>query len=85
MADGIDQSSAGNNGDGSQSPLYLSNRERQVVAAVIRGLSNREIAIELGLSEQTIKNVLSAVYMKVGVHSRVQLATFAVRHNLVGP
>lgn len=61
---------------------HLTPRERQIVRAVARGLGNREIARELGISEQTVKNQLSVMYQKVGVKGRVQLVMFAVRHDL---
>jgi DNA-binding NarL/FixJ family response regulator len=62
---------------------HLTPRERQIIRAVARGLGNREIAAELGISAQTVKNQLSTVYSKVGVKSRVQLALYAVKERLV--
>src|SRR4051812_30444515 len=44
--------------------LVLTPRERDLVRAIIAGRTNREMAIEFGLSEQSIKNVLSTVYQK---------------------
>lgn len=77
---------AGNNGnDAAHGALFLSTRERQVIGGVVRGLGNRAIAEELGLSEQTVKNVLSTIYAKIGVHTRVRLATYAVHHGLGEP
>ena len=52
----------------------LTLREAQVAASVARGLSNGEVATALGIVEKTVKNVLLAVYQKVGVRSRVELA-----------
>jgi DNA-binding NarL/FixJ family response regulator len=57
----------------------LSIRERDLLYGVGRGLSNREIAAELGVSVQTVKNQLSALYNKVGVRNRVQLAIHVTR------
>jgi two-component system NarL family response regulator len=62
----------------------LTGRELALVQAVARGLTNREIAGEFSLSEQTVKNQLSMVYHKLGMRSRVQLALFAMRNELVG-
>jgi two-component system, NarL family, response regulator DegU len=58
----------------------LTPREEQVVALVADGLSNREVARELGLSEHTIKKYLFRIFDKVGVSSRVELVLYAVTH-----
>lgn len=63
----------------------LSPREQQIVAAVARGLSNREIAAEAGIAPQTVKNHLSAIFGKLAVKSRVQLALHALQGGRVGP
>lgn len=55
-------------------PDALTDRERQVVQAVIAGGRNRDIAQSLGVSEQTIKNHLYRIYQKLQVETRVQLA-----------
>jgi DNA-binding NarL/FixJ family response regulator len=56
----------------------LSKREEQVVVLVSEGLSNREIARKLGLSEHTVKNHLFRVFEKLGVSSRVELVSYAL-------
>jgi DNA-binding NarL/FixJ family response regulator len=53
--------------------VALSGRECEVVAALLQGLSNKEIAAALFLSERTIKNHLTRVYERFGVDSRPQL------------
>ena len=55
----------------------LTNRERDVLGLVARGRDNGEIAGELGLAEQTVRNYVSRIYEKVGVRSRVELAVWA--------
>ena len=60
----------------------LTEREIEVVQAVLEGYSNPEIAAELSLSEQTIKHHLSHIFDKLGVYSRVELALFAVNHDI---
>ncbi len=58
----------------------LTPREEQVVALAVEGLSNRDIARELDLSEHTIKKYLFRVFDKLGVSSRVELVLYAVNH-----
>ena len=52
----------------------------QVVALVADGLSNREIARELRLSEHTVKKYLFRIFDKVGISSRVELVLYALSH-----
>lgn len=63
----------------------LSNREHDLVRALARGLSNRQIAEEFHLSEQTVKNQLTAIYSKLQIRSRLQLAVYAMHHGLDRP
>jgi DNA-binding NarL/FixJ family response regulator len=51
----------------------LSRREREIVPLIARGLDNHEIAEELNLAQQTVKNHLSTIYEKLETHSRVHL------------
>ena len=60
----------------------LTSRELDVVRLVGEGLRNEEIARRLGLSEKTVRNHLTAVFDKVGVSGRLELAVFAYRHGL---
>lgn len=60
----------------------LTARELSVVAAVVEGASNRDIAALLGMSGQTVKTHLSHIYNKVGVSNRLELALFAIHHKL---
>ena len=52
----------------------LTTREIQIAKAVAEGRGNRDIANQLGITEQTVKNHLTSIYEKVGVGSRLQLA-----------
>jgi len=58
----------------------LTPREEQVVALVADGLSNREVARELSLSEHTIKKYLFRIFDKLGISSRVELVLYALSH-----
>jgi two-component system, NarL family, response regulator LiaR len=61
----------------------LSDQERRILALVAAGASNRDIAIELNLSERTIKNYLSVIFQKLQVNNRTEAAIRAVRDGLV--
>jgi len=63
------------NGNGK---VPLTTRESEVARLVTEGLTNREIATKLGLSEHTIKNYIFRVFDKIGVSSRVGLLLFAM-------
>jgi DNA-binding NarL/FixJ family response regulator len=58
----------------------LTPREEQVVALVAYGLSNREVARELNLSENTIKKYVFRIFDKLGISSRVELVLYAMNH-----
>lgn len=60
----------------------LTAREHNLVRALARGLTNRQIAAEFQLSEQTVKNQLTTIYQKLGIGSRLQLAVYAMRNDL---
>ncbi len=61
----------------------LTNRRRQVAALVCQGLSNREIAEKLGLTVGTVKVHLHAMYEKLDIHNRTELATALTDHSRV--
>jgi len=62
----------------------LTRREMQMVQALAEGMTNKDIAGDFGISESTVKHHLTSIFDKVGVHSRLELATFAAYHGLVG-
>ena len=57
----------------------LTPRERQVAEAIARGLSNRQIAGEFGISTETVKRHLASIYSKLALPGRVALAVHIVR------
>jgi DNA-binding NarL/FixJ family response regulator len=63
----------------------LTEREREVMKLVVRGLSNAEICDELYLSEPTVKTHVGRILMKLGVRDRVQLVVLAYERGLVEP
>jgi len=63
----------------------LSNREREIVVLVAQGFKNKEIAERMFISEQTVKNHLHNIFDKLGVSDRLELALYAIHHNLHEP
>ncbi|MGH9123672.1 MAG: response regulator [Acidimicrobiales bacterium] len=63
----------------------LTEREREVMALVVRGLSNAEVGAELYLSEATVKTHVGRILTKLAVRDRVQLVILAYQHGLAGP
>jgi DNA-binding CsgD family transcriptional regulator len=66
-------------------PDGLSPREREVLALLARGLSNKELARELSVSENTVKTHLANLYAKLGVGRRTQALAVAQRLGLAHP
>jgi two-component system nitrate/nitrite response regulator NarL len=60
----------------------LTPREREIVAAVATGESNREVARRLALAEDTVKHHISNIFDKLGVSNRAELAAYAASHGL---
>ena len=59
--------------------VHLTAREIEVVQLLVGGLSNAQIATRLGIQLQTVKNLLSVLYGKLGVSTRLQLVLLALR------
>jgi NarL family two-component system response regulator LiaR len=70
-------------GGGTNSPDSLTPREREVVGLIARGLSNKRIALELGIAEKTVKTHVSSILGKLGLTDRTQVALHAVREHWV--
>jgi PAS domain S-box-containing protein len=61
----------------------LSRRERQVLEFIARGVSNEVIAKELGIATQTVRNYISTIYDKLGVHSRAEAIVWARERGII--
>lgn len=63
----------------------LTRRELEVVGLIVKGYSNRDIAKEFNLSEETVKRHLSNTFEKLGISTRLELAIMAIEKKLVPP
>jgi DNA-binding NarL/FixJ family response regulator len=61
----------------------LTPKEMRIVALIVQGCKNREIATRLKTTEQVIKNYLRSVYDKTGVSDRLELALFTIHHRVL--
>ena len=61
----------------------LTAKELRIVALIVQGYKNKEIATQLGTTEQVIKNDLRNVYDKIGVSDRLELALFTIHHRIL--
>jgi DNA-binding NarL/FixJ family response regulator len=61
----------------------LTQKELRIVALIVQGYKNKEIATQLGTTEQVIKNYLRNVYDKIGVSDRLELALFTIHHRIL--
>ena len=70
--------------EANEQALNLTDREREVVRFVSKGLQNKDIASELGISEGTVKIHVHHIYAKLGLSNRVELAVFARDKGIIG-
>ena len=61
----------------------LTSRELEVLIQVANGMSNKEIATNLDISERTVKNHISNIFKKIDVSDRTQAAVFAIKNNII--
>ncbi|HLW78380.1 MAG TPA: response regulator transcription factor, partial [Terriglobia bacterium] len=66
-----------------QGSFGITPREMEIIAAIVGGCTNRDIAQKFSLSQQTVKHHLTNIFDKLGVSNRLELALFAVNHKLV--
>jgi len=62
----------------------LNAKELMIIAGVTQGLRNKEIAADVGTTEQVVKNYLRKIYDKLGVSDRLELALYCMHHKLLG-
>jgi len=61
----------------------LSDKELLIISCVTQGMRNKEIANEIGTTEQVVKNYLRKIYDKLGVSDRLELALYCIHHRLL--
>jgi DNA-binding NarL/FixJ family response regulator len=70
-------------GSGSKQQLRLSDKEMRIISGVTQGLKNKDIAREIGTTEQVVKNYLRKIYDKLQVLDRLELALYSMHHRLL--
>src|SRR5579862_8142254 len=63
----------------------LTPHELKIVRKIANASSNKEMGLELSISERTVKHHLTNIFNKLGISSRVELAVFALKHGLINP
>ncbi len=63
----------------------LTERERQIVALLVQGSRNKDIARRFGTREQTVKNQLTRIFAKTGTRSRLELVLLAMKRGVAAP
>jgi DNA-binding NarL/FixJ family response regulator len=63
--------------------LRLSEKEMMIIGGVTQGLKNKDIALEVGTTEQVVKNYLRKIYDKLGVSDRLELALYSMHRRLL--
>lgn len=63
--------------------VELTKREREILVQVANGMSNKEIAINLNITERTVKNHIFNIFKKINVSDRTQAAVFAIKNNFI--
>jgi DNA-binding NarL/FixJ family response regulator len=70
-------------GTAPQQQLRLSDKEMMIIGGVTQGMKNKEIACEVGTTEQVVKNYLRKIYDKLHVADRLELALYSMHHRLL--
>lgn len=69
--------------EAAEAPIELNERQLEILHSVARGLSNREIALQYGISRGLVKKNLIAIYKKLGAASRTEATAIALRRHLL--
>jgi DNA-binding NarL/FixJ family response regulator len=80
---GVDTPGTDDDTVGSRVRDRLTPKELKIVALIVQGCKNKEIAVRLATTEQVIKNYLRSVYDKTGVSDRLELALFTIHHRIL--
>ena len=64
-------------------PVYLTERQRGILQSVARGLTNKEISTQYGLSPISVKKYLSAIFTKIGAANRTEAVSIALKRHLL--
>jgi DNA-binding NarL/FixJ family response regulator len=83
LASFIERATVSPRGAQARRETRISDREREVLQLLVSGRSNREIAVELGIIERTVKAHVAQLLRKVGVSNRIALSVHAVTHSLL--
>ncbi len=70
-------------GSGPAPMIDLTKREREVLTLVAKGINNDQVALELGIATQTVRNYISTIYDKLGVHSRAAAVVWARERGMI--
>lgn len=81
----LDTVQEGENGDPSCEPVVLSPREIEIIQQIASGLTNKEIADELCLSQHTVMTHRKKIMAKLGINNTAGLVIYAVKQNLISP
>jgi len=82
-AAGVDLPATDDDSVGSRVRDRLTPKELKIVALIVQGCKNKEIAVRLNTTEQVIKNYLRSIYDKTGVSDRLELALFTIHHRIL--
>jgi len=82
-ANGIDSVGHEDDSVGSRVRDRLTPKELKIVALIVQGCKNKEIAVRLCTTEQVVKNYLRSIYDKTGVSDRLELALFTIHHRML--